>query len=112
MKKHQIRSIEPVSAFKATIYLSLIPMALMSVIGVLLTIAGILFDQSEITIIGVTYIFMPLIMIVIYGLFSMLGALVYSKLAERFGGLEITLVEKESDHSVTQPPSEVNQTDA
>ncbi len=100
MKKYEIKTIEVISAFKATLYLAIVPMALISVIGVFLTIGGILAEQPPITIIGVTYIFMPVFMIIIYGLFSMLGALIYSKLAERFGGLEVTLAEKETSQPV------------
>jgi hypothetical protein len=103
MRKLEIKSIEAISAFKSTIYVSIIPLALISILGVLLTVIGMSTGETTLTIIGVTYIFLPLVMIVIYGLFSMLGAFIYSKLAAKFGGLEVTVVDKEQTDTVPSP---------
>lgn len=95
MKKLEIKSIGVVSAFKATLYLSIIPMALIFLIGFIMLLIGILVQEYAVLGIGIAYMIMPIFMLFMYGLIAMLGALIYNLLAGKFGGLEITVKEKE-----------------
>lgn len=95
MKKIEIKEIGAKSAFKATVYLSLIPLAFMSAIGILITIIGLAIGRSAMLAAGIPYIILPIIFLFIYGLIGMLSAYIYSKFAMKFGGLEISIEEKD-----------------
>ncbi len=94
MKKLEIKKVGIVSSFKAMIYLMIVPMIFMALIGVLFAVIGFSISEPEIGIIGVIYIFIPLVLLPMYGIITMLMSLIYNGLAGKFGGLEITVVEK------------------
>jgi uncharacterized membrane protein len=92
----EIKRIGPRSAFKATLYIASVPLALLMVIGVLLTIVGASIGNTNLLIAGIPYIVMSIFMVFIYGLISMLASLVYNKFAGKYGGLELEVqVEEE-----------------
>lgn len=95
MKKIEVTNVTPLSAFKVTIYYSIIPLACMMVLGIIFTIIAAAIGQSELLAIGIPYIILPIILIWVYGLFSMLIALVYNGLAKKFGGLVVTVKDVE-----------------
>lgn len=101
MKSYEVLEINKKSFFKTTIYLMIIPMLLVFIIGLGIMVVGILIDEPFAIGLGIPYMILPIFLIFIYGLFGMLVALVYNKLAKRFGGLELKLVEK-------NPPVEGN----
>lgn len=94
MRKIEIKDVKVMSAFKTTIYVTLVPLGFMMAIGLLVTIISILFGNFSLLAIGIPYIIMPIIFLGLYGVFSMLIALVYNKLSSKFGGLEVTISEK------------------
>jgi len=94
MRKVEIAEITPMSAFKATIYILIIPFALMMLIGLFMVMIGIMTDQSAILFAGLVYVVMPIILIGIYGVICMLIALVYNLLARKFGGIELIVKDK------------------
>jgi amino acid transporter len=97
MKNLEIKEIGIKSAFKSTLYLTSIPLFLLGIVGILLTIIGVAIGNSALIGAGIPYIFMPILLIFIYGLFAILCALVYSKLAKKFGRLEIKVVDKDKE---------------
>ncbi|MEX1028861.1 MAG: hypothetical protein WDZ91_02305 [Paenibacillaceae bacterium] len=96
MKKLEIKSVGVVSMGKTTVYIMLIPMAMLLLIGFFALLIGILISQSEVAILGGVYMVIPIFMLAFYGAISMLIGLIYNWLAGKFGGLEITLTEPKS----------------
>jgi len=96
MKKLEIKEIGPKSAFKATIYFAIIPLALMAVLGFLIGVIGLAIGKPALLAAGIPYIIMPVILVFVYGLIGMLSAFIYSKLATKYGGLVVTVVEKDN----------------
>jgi len=94
MKKFEIKKISIKSAFKVTLYLCSIPLALMSLIGIIISIIGVVIKEYTMLFFGIPYIIMPIIMVFLYGLFGMLGALIYNVLSRKFGGLELEIEDK------------------
>jgi len=92
MRKMEIKRIGPRSAFKATLYLASVPLALFLVVGLLLSVIGASIGNTNLLMVGIPYIFMSFVMIFVYGLISMLASLIYNKFAGKFGGLEIEVV--------------------
>ncbi|HIW32292.1 MAG TPA: hypothetical protein IAA29_05845 [Candidatus Paenibacillus intestinavium] len=99
MKKIEVTNVTPLSAFKVTIYYSIIPLACMMLVGILFTIIASAIGQRGLLAVGIPYIILPIILIWVYGLFAMLIALVYNGLAKKFGGLVLTVKDVEN----TQP---------
>lgn len=97
MKKVEVTNVTPLSAFKVTIYYSIIPLACMMAIGILMTIIAAAIGQGELLAVGIPYIILPIVLIWIYGLFAMLIALVYNGLAKKFGGLVVTVKDVENN---------------
>jgi hypothetical protein len=93
LKKLEIKSFGVFSAAKTTLYLMIIPMALLVVIGFFALLIGVLISQAEVALFGGMYMVMSVIVLVFYGVISMLVALIYNWLAGKFGGLEITVTE-------------------
>lgn len=79
----------------------IIPTLLLFIVGLGMVVVGLIIKETFIVFMGIPYLIMPVILILIYGLVGMLVALVYNKLAKRFGGLELKIVEKD-------PPVEAN----
>lgn len=94
MKKIEIKEVGPKSAFKTTLYIASIPLAILLFIGIIATIIGATTENGTVLEMGVLYIMMPFFMLAIYGLVSMLVALVYNKFTSKFGGLELVITEK------------------
>ncbi|MGO4371658.1 hypothetical protein [Paenibacillus sp. 2TAB19] len=95
MKRIEIKEIGIKSAFKTTIYFSIIPLALMMVIGFIVIIIGILIGNTGAIAMGFPYFITPIFMVGIYGALSMLVSLVYNKLSNKFGGLELVITESD-----------------
>jgi cytosine/uracil/thiamine/allantoin permease len=95
MKKLEIKEFGLKSLFKVSIYFLIVPMALIFLIGIVLTIAAAVFGIREMLIVGIIYSFLPLAAIPFYGAIYMLVGLIYNVLAKRFGGLEVNVEEKE-----------------
>lgn len=94
MKKIEIKEFGIKNAFKITIYIFSIPLVIMAFIGLIITIIGAFIGNSPMLFMGLPYVIMPFFMLGIYGLLSMLTALVYNKLAGKFGGIELVISEK------------------
>ena len=115
VKKLEIKAVGIISAFKATLYMSIIPMAFIFVIGIIMVFVGIMVQEYTILGIGIAYSLMPIFGVLFYGVISMLGALIYNWLAGKFGGLEITVKEKEEPQkpavnaSYTNAPEQRNE---
>jgi hypothetical protein len=99
LRKIEIVDISKKSIFKTTIYLMSIPMSLMMVGGIITIIVSISIGEPTGLILGIPYLIMPVIIILIYALMSMLVALVYNKLAKRFGGLVLSVETRGEDSS-------------
>jgi len=95
MRKIEVKEVKIVSAFKTTVYVSIIPLGFMLVIGILFTIFAALLGETSLLALGIPYIVLPLILLGFYGVFSMLMALVYNLFSKKFGGLEVTISDKE-----------------
>lgn len=104
MKKVEIKELGIVSSFKATIYFTIVPCAIIFLLGLFLTIVGASIGRPELLFIGVPYLLMPVFMVAIYGLISMLNSLIYNKLAAKFGGLEVVIAEKQDNQMQYQNP--------
>jgi hypothetical protein len=94
MKKVEVLEISSKSMFKTMLYLTCIPFGLMAAIGLIISIFGAAFGHWSALFIGVPYMILPVILILVYALLSMVIALVYSKLARKFGGLELVVAEQ------------------
>ena len=96
MEKFEIKKLGLKSVFKVSIYFLAIPMAFFAFIGLLMVLAGIVMQQSEISMIGVVYVVMFLfIMPFSAGMYVVIAAF-YNLLASKFGGLELTLEPKDN----------------
>jgi urea transporter len=91
MKKIEIKEIGIKNAFKITVYLTCVPLAIMAFIGVIIAIIGAVNGNGTMLAIGIPYTVMPFVMIGVYGLLSMLVALIYNKLSNKYGGLELVI---------------------
>lgn len=78
----------------------IIPLAICLLIGIILTLIAIIMQTEQALFIGIPYIIMSVLMIPLYGLFSMLAGLIYNSCAKKFGGL-IIHIEDESDMEKT-----------
>lgn len=107
MKSYEVIDVNKKSIFKTTIYVMSIPLAIMAAIGIIITIISVLTGNTAMLVFGIPYIVMPVFMLFIYGLLSMLMALVYNKFAKKFGGLELKLVEKSSSDNPSIEGSKV-----
>jgi hypothetical protein len=92
--KVEIKEVKVTSAFKTTLYVTSIPMALIFVVAIILIIVGSALQQRELLFVGIAYLIMPVFICLFYGVISMLIALVYNLLSGKFGGLELTVQEK------------------
>jgi ABC-type dipeptide/oligopeptide/nickel transport system permease component len=101
MRNFEIKKISLISAFKVTIYLMIIPLLLFFLIGIGLLIGGAISRTTELILVGGAYSIMPVFMLIMYGVFSMLAALIYNWLAGKFGGLELSVVDKDEKISVS-----------
>jgi hypothetical protein len=93
LKKLEVKSVGITSMGKATIYMMLIPTAIILIIGLFTVFIGLLISEREVAIIGGMYSFIAIVMLGLYGAISMLCGATYNWLASKFGGLEITLSE-------------------
>jgi hypothetical protein len=94
MKNYEILEVNKKSIFKTTIYIMIIPLSIMAFIGIIMSIVAFASGKKELLFVGIPYIIMPIFMLFLYGLLSMLVALVYNKLAKKYGGLELRIIEK------------------
>jgi hypothetical protein len=97
MKRIEVKKVAPTSAFKATIYLMLIPMGIIFLIGIISALVGAALGETEVLWFGFGYAIMPIMMFGIYGVISMLIALVYNLFAGKFGGLVLTINELDNE---------------
>jgi len=93
MKKIEIKSVNTKSAFKATVFMNLFTMGLMFLVGLILLLVGILLGNVALLGMGIGYLFMPVIGLGLSGLINMVNVLIYSKLAQKYGGLELDVEE-------------------
>jgi uncharacterized membrane protein len=93
--KVEIKEVGIKSAFKTTLYLMSVPMGLFLLVSIIMIIVGAALQQREVLFIGIAYLIMPVFMLLFYGVISMLIALIYNGLSSKFGGLELTLKEKQ-----------------
>lgn len=94
MRIIEFKKLEVGSVFKVVLYLMIIPMVLMSVIGLFVAIIGGFFGAPEAIIFGIMYLFMPVVLIFMYAGISALVALIYNLFAKKFGGLEVYIDDK------------------
>lgn len=98
MKKIEIKQIGPTSMFKTILFIGSVPLALMALIGIIISIIGVASGNTELLYFSVPYVVFPLFMIGIYGLMGMLVAYIYNKFANKFGGLELVIDEKSEEN--------------
>lgn len=94
MKKVEVKSLGIKSIFKTTIYMTSVPLAFMFVIGFFVLVIGLAMGQSKVALFGLPYMIMPFFMVFIYGLLGMLTGTIYNIFSKKFGGLELTIEEK------------------
>lgn len=94
MKKLEIKGIGTISALKAVTYITIIPAALLFLIGLAMLLIGIAVGEPGLWGIGLAYTIMPVFIVGMYGVISMVIALLYGVLAKKFGGLELIVEEK------------------
>ncbi|MFH0888329.1 MAG: hypothetical protein V1871_03890 [Planctomycetota bacterium] len=100
MKKIEIKKFGVLNALKVTTYMMIFPAVLCFLIGIAFVVVGIVVGQKEIWIAGIlAMVGYPILLLVMYDITAMLGALIYNLFAGKFGGLELTIKEKEP----TQP---------
>lgn len=95
MRKLEIKELGVKSLFKVSVYIMLIPMALIFLIGIVLTIIAAALGMYELLIAGILYSVLPIAAIPFYGAIYMLMGLIYNAFSKRFGGLEMTVEEKD-----------------
>lgn len=86
MKKVEIIKLDIKSVFKVTIYFMIIPMLIFFLIGIISIIFGVSTGNSEISILGILYLIMPIIIILFYGAIAALMGLIYNIFSKKFGG--------------------------
>lgn len=101
MKKVEIKKITVESAFKVTLYLMIVPAIILLLISIGMLVAGIFMQASQLIFLGVVYAISSIFIIGLYGVFSMLIALIYNALAKKFGGLELTVTDKQEQIEIT-----------
>ncbi|MTI71308.1 MAG: hypothetical protein FH751_13745 [Firmicutes bacterium] len=94
MRRIEIKKLDVKSVFKILIYFALIPAIIMVLIGCIATFIGFITQETMAIFIGVGYMFMPILLVVFYGAFGSLFALLYNGLANKFGGLELFIEDK------------------
>ncbi|MTI67680.1 MAG: hypothetical protein FH753_13925 [Firmicutes bacterium] len=94
MKRIEIKKLDVKSVFKVLIYFALIPGVIMVLIGCIATFIGFITQESMAIFIGVGYMLMPILLVVFYGAFGSLFALLYNGLSNKFGGLELFIEDK------------------
>lgn len=97
MKKIEVRNLGVKSTFKTTIFMMIVPACLILFFGIIMLAVSFFIDDIEIKILAYTYLLLPVVMTVIYGLISMLTALIYNSLAKKFGGLVLSIDDKENE---------------
>lgn len=100
MKKIEINRVGVLSTWKVTTYLMIFPAVLCFLGGIVFVVMGIAAGRKEMWIMGILMgVGYPIFFLVIYGPITMLMTLIYNLFAGKFGGLELTIKEKEP----TQP---------
>lgn len=95
MKKIEVRELGISSLVKVTLYFSIIPIALMIIVGVLAFIAGLISGERAAIVFGMLYLAMPIAVVIIYGVTMAIGGVLYNAFSSKFGGLEIFIKDKE-----------------
>lgn len=104
MKNVEVTRIGAKSVFKVTVYLMVIPIAIMVLVGLVTSIIGIATGEYELLFAFLPLIIMPFFMIFGYGLLGMLVAVIYNALSNKFGGLELQI-----DSLEPEPPRVLNE---
>lgn len=102
MKKIEVRSLGVKSLFKTTIYIMIIPAIIMLFFGIIMLVMSLFIDDFEIKFLAYTYLLLPIVVTVIYGLISMLIAVVYNGLSKNFGGLVISINDKNEKNTIKE----------
>jgi hypothetical protein len=95
VKKVEIRELGISSLVKVTLYFSIIPIALMIIVGVLAFIVGLISGERAAIVFGMLYLAMPIAVVIIYGVTMAIGGVLYNAFSSKFGGLEIFIKDKE-----------------
>ncbi|MEK7450042.1 MAG: DUF3566 domain-containing protein [Planctomycetota bacterium] len=96
MKKIEIKKFGVLNALKITTYMTILPSAFCFLIGIGFVLIGVLTKQREMLIMGIAVtVVYPIVLVIMYGVMAMLGALIYNLFAGKFGGLELTVKEDE-----------------
>ena len=94
MKKIELKKFGVGSLFKVTMYMLIIPVALLLIVGLVMILIGIAIQDFELVGIGIFVgIGYPVIFVLMYALFGAIMAWIYNWLAGKFGGLEFTINE-------------------
>ncbi|MTI47033.1 hypothetical protein [Sporosalibacterium faouarense] len=109
MRKLEVKQLGPGSVFKTVIYLMCIPMALFVLVGFIAMLIGIFTGEKFAAVFGGVYLFMPIVMILIYGGFAALVALIYNLFAQKFGGLEIHVEDEIPAYSAINEQAQDNE---
>jgi len=101
MKKIEIKKMGALSTFKTVIYITCLPIGLMALFGLIASVFSAVVGDGSIMAFALPFVIMPFIMLGLYGLISMLVALIYNMFAGKFGGLELVIVEaNEPDYKI------------
>lgn len=102
MKKIEIKKLTIESTFKVTLYLMIIPAILLFLMGLGMLVFGLFTHTIELTIMGILYAISSVVVVLLYGVISMLMALIYNSLSKKFGGLELTVIDKTEQHEIIE----------
>ena len=95
MKKLEVKKIEIIPLMKVAVYILVIPVCLMFIVGLVLLLVGLASSNTILAITGLILgLFYPLLFLAIYIGMGALQGLIYNVLANKFGGLEIKVLEK------------------
>jgi len=97
MEKIEIKKFGVLNTLKVTMYMSILPVILCFLMGIGIALLGVFTRQKQMIFMGALMgLLYPIVLIVMYGVMSMLMALIYNLFASKFGGLELTIKEDET----------------
>lgn len=102
MKKYEVKRIGPLSFFKTFLYILLIPLTLYLLLGLIILITGFATGDDALISGGLNYLLNTLIIVFLCGLVSVIVPNIYNIFAKYFGGLQLTLEEKDQTGKLNQ----------
>ncbi len=95
MKKYEIKSIKTISLLKTFFYILVLPLVLYLLLGTVILITGLVTQDDFFIHDGLQYFLSAVLVVGVLEAVAFLTAVIYNFLAKHFGGLVLTLEEKE-----------------